>query len=153
MLVIYCFFLPWILVSCTLDVENRSGIPISGYEIASGNYQISQDLNQFGSFFGENPYENVNADTAMPILALIPIFGVIGLLALNGRVWGSIAAILAGILGLGGMVVFTVAALAYGEELSQSMLLRLQFRAGYWGTWLGFLWLVVVAIMTVRQRR
>jgi hypothetical protein len=32
-------------------------------------------------------------------------------------------------------------------------LLKMQFRAGFWGTWFGFIWLILAAIMTVRQRR
>jgi hypothetical protein len=152
--VIYCFFLPWILVSCSFDVENRSGIQVSGFEMASGNYEFSEDLSEYSALFGSNPYEpSNNADLASPLLTLIPIVGALGLISLNGRVSGSIAAILAGILGAGGMAVFTVIALAYGDELSRSLLLRMQFREGYWGTWLGFLWLLLVAIMTVRQRK
>ena len=153
--VIYCFFLPWILVSCSFDVENRSGIQISGFEIASGNYKISEDLNQYTALLGGNPYapSNNDANYASPLLALIPIVGAIGLISLNGRVSGSIAAILSGILGMGGMAVFTVVALAYGNELSQSLLLKMQFRAGYWGMWLGFIWLLLIAIITIRQRR
>jgi hypothetical protein len=153
-IVVYCFFLPWILVSCSLDVENRSGIQISGFEIASGNYKISEDLNQYATWFGGSPYEpSSNVNYASPLLALIPIVGAIGLISLNGRISGSIAAILSGILGIGGMAVFTVVALAYGNELAQSLLLKMQFRAGYWGTWLGFIWLLLIAIVTIRQRR
>lgn len=154
-IVIYCFFLPWILVSCSLDVENRSGIQISGFEIASGNYKISEELSQYTALLGGNSYapSNNDANYASPLLALIPIVGAIGLISLNGRVSGSIAAILSGILGMGGMAVFTVVALAYGNELSQSLLLKMQFRAGYWGVWLGFIWLLLIAIITIRQRR
>jgi len=153
MIVLYCFFLPWILVSCSLDVQNKSGITISGYEIASGSYNIPQDINQFGSFLGAGPSGLTSTNSAYPILALIPVFAALGLFSLNGRAWGSVVAILAAVLGISGMALFTVAALAYGNELSQSMLLKMQFRAGFWGTWFGFIWLILAAIMTVRQRR
>lgn len=149
----FCFFLPWILVSCSLDVDETSGIEVTGYEIASGNYKISQNINQFGTLFGGYPYETTNAEGAFPLLAAIPLFGAIGLIALNGRVSGSVVAILTGLLGIGGMAIFSITAVAYGNELNQSMLLKLSFREGFWGTWFGFLWQIIVAIMSVRQRR
>lgn len=152
-IVIYCFFLPWLLVSCSLDVNKESGIEVSGYEIASGDYKITQNLNQLGTFFGANTYDSSSANTAYPLLAAIPLLGAIGLIAFNGRVSGSVIAILTGLLGIGGMAIFSITAVAYGNELSQSMLLELNFREGFWGTWFGFIWQVIVAIMTVRQRR
>ena len=152
-IVIYGFFLPWLLVSCSLDVNKTSGISVSGYEIASGNYKIAQNLNQLGTLFGGNTYNTSSAETAYPLLAAIPLLGAIGLIALNGRVSGSIVAILTGLLGIGGMAIFSLTAVTYGSQLGQSMLLELSFREGFWATWFGFLWQVIVAIMTVRQRR
>ena len=152
LIVMYCFFSPWLLVSCSLDVNNQSGMEVSGYEIASGDYKITQNLNQLGTLFGGNAYDTSNADSAFPLLAVIPLLGAIGLISLNGRISGSIVAILIGLLGIGGMAIFSVTALAYGNKLSQEMLLQLHFREGFWGTWFGFIWLVIVAIMTVRQR-
>lgn len=152
-IVIYGFFMPWLLVSCSLDVNKKSGIEVSGYEIASGNYKITQNLSQLGTLFGGNTYQPSSAETAYPLLAVIPLLGAIGLIALNGRVSGSITAILTGLLGLGGMAIFSIAAVSYGNQLSQSMLLELNFRGGFWATWFGFIWQVIVAIMTVRQRR
>jgi len=152
-IVIYGFFLPWLLVSCSLDVNKTSGIKVSGYEIASGNYKIAQNLNQLGTLFGGNTLDTSSAETAYPLLAAIPLLGAIGLIALNGRVSGSIVAILTGLLGIGGMAIFSITAVAYGSQLGQSMLLQLNFREGFWASWFGFIWQVIVAIMTVRQRR
>jgi hypothetical protein len=152
-IVIYGFFLPWLLVSCSLDVNKKSGIEVSGYEIASGNYKITQNLSQLGTFFGTNTYDTSAANTAYPLLAVIPLLGALGLVSLNGRVSGSVIAILTGLLGIGGMAIFTITAVAYGNELRQSMLLELNFRQGFWATWFGFMWQVIIAIMTVRQRR
>lgn len=151
-LVLICFFLPWLLVSCSFDPNGDSGIEVSGYEIASGNYKIAEDLNQFGSMFGGSPYETSNADTAYPLLALIPLVGALGLMALNGRASGSVMAIFAGLLGMGGMIIFSIAVATIQPDL-QSMMLEANYRAGYWGTWLGFIWLVVLGIMTVRQNK
>ena len=152
-IVLYCFFLPWLLVSCSLDVNKTSGIKVSGYEIASGNYKITQNLNQLGTLFGGNTYDTSSAESAYPLLAAIPLLGAIGLIALNGRVSGSVVAILTGLLGIGGMAIFSITAVTYGSQLGQSSLLQLNFREGFWGTWFGLLWQVIVAIMTVRQRR
>ena len=153
-LAILCFFMPWILVSCSLDVNNQAGgIEVSGYEIASGDYKFTENLNQLGTLFGGNPYQTSNTESAYPLLAVIPLLGAMGLISLNGRISGSIVAILSGLLGIGGMAIFSLVAVAYGEKLNQEMLLQLHFRGGFWGTWFGFIWLVIVAIMTVRQRR
>jgi hypothetical protein len=147
-----CFFLPWLLVSCSFDSNGNSGIEISGYEIASGNYQVTKNLNQFGNMFGGSPYETSNADMAYPLLALIPLVGALGLMALNGRTSGSVAAIIAGILGIGGMLLFSLAVSRLQPEL-QSMMLQTSYQIGYWGTWLGFIWLVVAGFLTVRQNK
>lgn len=152
-IVIYCFFLPWLLVSCSVNVGNNTGIEVSGYDIASGNYKLTQNLSQLSTLFGGNVNQTSNTNNSFPLLALIPLLGAIGLLSLNGRVSGSIVTMLTGFLGIGGMAIFTIAALTYGNELTQSMLLQLGFRIGFWGTWLGFLWQVVVAIMTVRKHK
>jgi hypothetical protein len=152
-IVLYCFFLPWLLVSCSLDIDQRSGVEITGYEIASGDFQITDEFNQLANFYGTAPYSPSSADSSYPLVAIIPLIGAIGLLALNGRISGSVVAILTGLLGIAGMVFFTIIAVALGNELNRSMLLDLNFRAGYWGTWFGFLWQLVVAIMTVRQRK
>lgn len=151
-IVLYSFFLPWLMVSCSLDVNGQNGVEVSGYEIASGNYQFTQNLDQFGSLFGGSGYES-SSGNAFPLLALIPFIALFGLIALNGRVSGSIVAILTGILGMVGMTIFSFIALGYGEKLRQEMLLQMQFRAGFWGSWIGFIWLVIVAIMTVWQRK
>lgn len=151
-LVLICFFLPWLLASCSFDPNGDSGIEVSGYEIASGNYKIAQDMSQFGALFGGNPYETSNDEVAYPLLAVIPLLGALGLIALNGRASGSVVAILAGLLGMAGMTIFSIAMSGYESEL-QSMLIQLSYRVGYWGTWLGFIWLVIVGILTVRQNR
>ena len=152
-IVLYCFFLPWLLVSCSLDINQRSGVEITGFDIASGNFQISDEFGQLANFYGTAPYSPSSANNSYPLVVIIPLLGAIGLLALNGRVSGSVVAILTGLLGIGGMILFTVIAVALGRELNRSMLLHLNFKAGYWGTWFGFIWLLVVAIMTVRQRK
>ena len=151
--VIFCFFLPWLLVSCSFDANGDSGIKVSGYEITTGNYKIAQDINQFGGLFGANPYQQTpNTDAAYPLLAIIPLLGALGLISLNGRVSGSIVVILAGLLGMAGMVFFSITVAALESEL-QGMLLHISYQAGYWGTWLGFIWQVIIGIMTVRQKK
>jgi hypothetical protein len=150
-IVLYSFFLPWLMVSCSLDVNGQSGLEVSGYEIASGDYQIAEDLNQLGALFGGSGYESSSTD-AYPVLALIPIIALFGLISLNGHVSGSVTAILSGLMGMGGMTIFGITALAYGKKLNEGMI-QLQFEEGYWGAWLGFIWLAVVAILTVWQRK
>lgn len=154
-IVLYGFFLPWVLVSCSLDVNREAGLEASGFDIASGNFQAVTDFSDLGPLFNQSdpsfaPGGELESD-AFPLVAIIPLIGLLGLFALSGRTYGSILAILTGLLGLGAIVTFTVFVLYIGNELSP--LFHLQFRSGYWLTWLGFLWLLVVGILTIRQRK
>lgn len=151
-LVVWGFFLPWVLVSCSVDFgASDIGFEASGYEIASGNFAVLNQLQEYSWMLGysEEAYSQ-EADT--PALWLILVLGLAGLLALQGRAAGSALAILAGILGAIGMTIVTVRLTGAVEELSRQGL-RLQFREGFWITWLGFIWLASTGLMTVRQKR
>lgn len=157
-IVIWCFFLPWVLVSCNTNLGGRGGgLAASGYEIASGDYAALRNMQQgLGSMFG-NPNAGASSGPtdstgARPALWLVLIIGAIGLLALNGRASGAAAALLAGLAGLLAMFVVAVNLLSYGQELSRQGL-RLEFREGFWGTWLGFLWLTIAGAMSGRRER
>lgn len=151
-LVIWGFFLPWALVSCSISFgTSETGITASGYEIATGNFAALEEIRDFGSMLGASEELNVQ-ESSTPLLWLIFVLGIIGLLALNGRVSGSIVAILAGIFGVAGMTIATIQFSEVGKELSTAGL-KLQFQNGFWLTWIGFVWLALLAIMTVRQKR
>lgn len=150
--VIWGFFLPWVLVSCSVSFgDSDSGITASGYEIASGNFAALQEIRVFGSMFGAP--EDLNAqESSTPLVWLILVLGIVGLLALNGRLSGSIVAILVGISGVAGMTIATIRFSEVGKELSMEGL-KLEFQNGFWLTWIGFIWLALFAIMTVRQKK
>jgi hypothetical protein len=148
LIVIVCFFLPWVLVSCSVGGSNDTGIRATGYEIASGDYSAMDSINQFGQLFGSNTPATAD-ETAYPILGVIPLLGMLGLITLNGKTSGSVIAIVSGLLGIGGMIFFTISATSYGNELALTGL-QLKFQGGYWGTWIGFLWQTLIAIMTVK---
>jgi hypothetical protein len=151
-IVVYGFFLPWVLVSCNLSFgSSDSGIKASGYEIASGNYAALNQLQEYSALFGN--YEQVDSqETNTPMLWLILVLGFVGFLALSGGRVGSVFAILAGILGISGMSIVTLRLSGLGQELSRQGL-RLQLEEGFWITWIGFVWLAMSAIMTIRQKR
>jgi hypothetical protein len=149
-LIIICFFLPWVLVSCSIGGSNDTGFRATGYEIASGDYSAMNSINQLSQLMGGTP-STMTEDAAYPIFAVIPLLGMIGLVSLNGKSSGSVAAIISGLFGIVGMVFFTIKATSYGNELSLTAL-QLKFQSGYWGTWIGFLWQTLAAIMTVRLK-
>jgi hypothetical protein len=59
---------------------------------------------------------------------------------LKGDTLGSRIALAAGVLGLLGMVAFTIRAFQIRDELMQGGM-SMSFRLGYYGTWLAFLWM------------
>ncbi len=146
----WLFFMPWVLVSCSGSLGAGIRVEASGYEIASGNYSELRDLSELGGIFGVPATDRSEADP-VPALALIPIFGLLGLASLNGRFSGSVIAILGGLLGLIGLAIFTVGALAFANEIAQSGF-NMQLRVGYWGSWIAFIWQTVVGMMTARVR-
>ena len=146
-IVILGFFLPWVLVSCNtgfgyFDVDLKA----SGYEMASGNYAVLQDL---GNMYGSDILNT--QETSSPLLWFVLVFGVIGLVSLNGRFSGTVSAILAGLLGILSMIIFSVRLSDLGKEIL-SLGYIVQYQGGYWMTWIGFLWLTLSAILTRRQR-
>ena len=140
--VLFCFFLPWIFVSCSFGDQGL--IKASGWEIATGNYSDIRELQEFGGLFGDTG-TNTNED-AYPSVFLILLFGLAGLAALRGDTLGSRIALVAGALGLLGMVVFTVRAYQLRNELMQGGM-SMSFRFGYYGTWLAFLWMTVTGYL------
>jgi hypothetical protein len=165
-IVVVCFFLPWILVSCNVGFgPDTELVKASGYEIASGNYDELKDLqnnveSMFGSMgdmFGSGGdwfgsagdllgSSVSNAPDSYHLLWFVFVFGVIGLLSINGRSSGRIAAIVTGILGLISMIIFSIRASSFGEELSREGF-KLQYQEGFLLTWIGFAWLFLSAIL------
>jgi len=146
----WLFFMPWVLVSCSGSLGAGMRVEASGYEIASGNYSDLRDLSELGGVFGAPTTDRPEADP-VPALALIPCFGLLGLVSLNGRASGSVIAILGGVLGLIGLAIFTIGALSFGNDLAQGGF-SMQLRVGYWGSGLAFIWQCIVGIMTIKDR-
>ena len=153
-LVIICFFLPWVMVSCSynLGTQNKIGYGVTGFEIASGSYPIMdvpEELKLSPLFWGS--VEQTPSDTdAYPLLALIPVLGLIGLFSLTGRLSGTILAIISGILGILGMLVFSLGIIYVNSKISITGF-RLEFQSGLLGTWIGFLWQTITGMMTVKH--
>lgn len=139
LIVLVCFFLPWIMASCT--VYSEAGIEVTGFELATGNYGFS--LGDFGD------YSELETSSS-PLFFLIPIFGLLGLLSLNGRLSGLIFAIIFGILGVLGLVIFLIVLTAMANEISPAF--KISYRIGYWGSWLGFLWQIITGFATIGSK-
>jgi hypothetical protein len=152
LVVLVCFFLPWVMVSCTLDVgaTRDFGYGITGFEIASGSYPIMDIPEEFKSgLFGISTDPTPSDTEPYPWLVLIPLMGIIGLFSLNGRVSGTILAIISGVLGILGILAFTLMIIYTNSKISISGF-RLQFQSGIWGTWIGLLWQTITSFLTLR---
>ncbi len=81
------FFVPWIEVQCSgPGAESRALMTQSGFQAATGNMTISQDLRSKQGFLGEQPTSGgdvvqawlVLASAGVAVLALLVAFGSIG---------------------------------------------------------------------------
>lgn len=141
-LVIICFFLPWVMASCSSgglfgeDVE----IKASGLELATGRIHDLDTLYNMGSYSGYDSNE-LTDETSTPLFFLIPLLGLGAFYSLTDKKSGSIVAMICGILGIIFLIVFGVKFHNAKEELelsSYSMLsMKLQF--GYFLAWIGFI--------------
>ena len=131
--VVFFFFLPWVLVSCSGSRD--LGIEASGYEIATGNFDELQGISELGSLFG---VEDAAEADATPVFWLFPVFGLLGLVVLNNKRNGVIASLGGGLLGIAGLIIFVVVLQTQGDELSLYGF-QVSYRIGYWGSWLAFI--------------
>jgi len=128
-LAVLCFFLPWVMVSCS-----GMAVQASGWQMSTGN-------------FG-NGYQQQNS--AQPAIFLILLLGLIGFVCLNGKRSGAIAAMASGVAGVIGMII--VAANMGSQTSSYSMyVIQVSYQVGYYGEWLGFLIMAGVGFYAFRQ--
>lgn len=148
LIVILCFFFPWLMVSCSIDIFNLTegkGIKVSGYQIASRDFPEMPFGDTLQDLFDQTSSDLFTMPTAyLTLLFIFPLMGLLGLFSLNGKLSGSIVAFFAGLLGIIAMMLFFVGGSQIGKEMDQ-IGLRLQFRFGFWGAWIGFLWQTVAA--------
>jgi len=130
---VFFFFLPWVLVSCSGSRD--LGIEASGYEVATGNFDELQGISELGALFG---VEDVAESEATPVFWLFPVFGLLGLVALNNKRNGVIASLVGGLLGIAGLIILVVGLQTQGDELSLYGF-QVSYRIGYWGSWLAFI--------------
>ncbi len=150
-IVIYGFFLPWVMASCSFSFGDSSpGISASGYEIASGNIVTLNDVQEIGSMFGFDE-EFSSADSSIPPVWLILVLGIIGLMSLNGKGSGTIVAVIVGFLGIIAMSFAYIQLVQVKNDLSMPGL-DFQILRGFWLTWIGYIWLAFSAIM-IRKRK
>jgi hypothetical protein len=124
-LVLLCFFMPWLMVSCS-----GMAVRVSGWQLSTGNYG--------------NGYQN--QVQAYPAIFLILLFGLIGFACLNGKRSGAIAAMASGVAGIIGMI------LVSSNLGSQTTLyVQVSYEVGYYGEWLGFLIMAGVGFFAFKQ--
>ena len=150
-LVVICFFFPWVLVSCNVSLGAATSVSATAYEMATGNYSALNGITNAYSLLG-GMSSQLPQTQSFPLLWAIPLLGLAGLLCLSGRSSGTSIAIIAGILGMVGLIIFAIKASDVDRQL-QLAAFSLSYREGYWGTWLGFLWLTGVGLLAQRSRR
>ena len=150
-LVLICFFFPWVMVSCNVSWAASTSVSATGYEIATGNYSALQGLSNAYSYLG-GAASQLPQTQSFPLLWAIPLLALAGLLCLNGRSSGTTVAVIAGILGAVGLIIFSIKASDLDRQL-QLAAFSLRYREGYWGTWLGFLWQTGMALFSVGSRK
>ena len=125
-LALLCFFLPWLMVSCS-----GMAVRVSGWQLSTGNYG--------------NGYQN--QVQAYPAIFLILLCGLIGFACLNGKRSGTIAAMAGGVAGVIGMIIVSS---NLGSQTS-SYYVQVSYEVGYYGEWLGFLIMVGVGFYAFRH--
>ena len=153
--VILCFFFPWIMVSCSVDILHLTqgqGIQLSGFDIASGNVPEMPGGDTLQDLFYLTGLSVFNMPKSYSVfLFFFPLMALLGLISLNGKLSGLIVAFFAGLLGLIGMLLFLVGVSQMGKELAE-VGMRLQFRLGFWGACFGFLWQTVTAVIGMAKK-
>lgn len=136
-LVIICFFLPWMMVSCSFDTS--AGIEVSGYDLSQGAKDLSEMASYASFFYYEaSGYESMFSLFQFAILA-IPICVVVGLILLFKPSRGG--ALFFGVVALIILLAFSVWLSNAKSELMMDGIV-VNYRIGYWGTWLGLILLI-----------
>lgn len=135
-MVVICFFLPWILVSCSYDASY--GMELSGFDMVT----MSADSNEL-SYYSAYGLGDSSADdgSAMFILGvvIVPLFSAIGTFFLykENRGLGLFFSAVA-------LISLLLLSFMFADLRSSAMQegFIVKFRIGFWGTWLGVILLV-----------
>lgn len=153
--VIICFFLPWVMVSCSRgtlfggDIE----IQVSGMELATGRikdledaYGMADALQNFSNQVSDSP------DIATPELFLFLVFALGSFFALNNKKSGSIVAFVCGIAGIIFLVIFGIKFFQLKDEVESSSysMLSMKIQGGYILSWLGFIAQTVLGVLGMK---
>ena len=149
-IVIICFFLPWVSVSCS----GTEIAQVSGWGLATGSYvneisnSMSESLGGLGSLFGDSynlsDYMDTGSAQTYPGLFLVPILGAIGFISLTNKKAGALAAAIAGVAGIITMIVV-------GSKLGGSLSgdytfysIQVNYLFGYVFEWIGFILMLII---------
>jgi len=131
-MVLICFFLPWLMVSCSLSPSD--GIEMSGYDMVTMTSDANNLANSFSPYYyGQTSYGESAALFVILVLA-IPICAGLSLFFVYKP-------------SRAGVIVFTIFAILallffslMVSDLKSSAIqdgVVLSFRIGFWGTWIG----------------
>jgi hypothetical protein len=155
LIVILCFFFPWLMVSCSIDIFNLTegkGLSFSAYQIASKDFPEMPFADTLQDLFDESGSDFFTMPTGyLTLLYIFPLMGMLGLFSLNGKLSGVIIAFFTGLLGIIMMLLFFIGGAQIGKEMDK-IGLQLQFRFGFWGAWIGYFWQTVTAAVGMAKK-
>ncbi len=139
-IVLICFFLPWVMVSCSGGVfGNDVEIKISGWEFATGRIRDLDDLYSIAnSLQGEMREYGQDHVTG---LFLVPVLALGGLLVFSNLKGSSVIASVCGALGIIGLIFFAIMIGQTKEDMAMGTygMLDMRYQFGYFMTWVGFI--------------
>lgn len=152
-LVIICFFLPWVMVSCSSSGMLGEDIEIkaSGFELATGKVNDLKDL--YGQSQMLSDYD-LDQD-ASPVLFIIPLLGIGGLIALNDKKSGIVVALVCALLGMVSLIIFGNNIHQLKEEYIASSygMLSIHYQPGFYLVWIGFVVQAGFGLITYRKEK
>jgi len=131
-LVLICFFLPWLMVSCSFNPSE--GLELSGYDMVTMTSDVNSLANSFSPYsYGQPAYDDSSTFFIVLVLA-IPVCVGISLFFLYkpsraGVIFFTVVAILA--------LLFFSFMIADFKSSAQQDGIIISFRIGFWGTWIG----------------
>ena len=137
-LVIICFFIPWLMASCSSGGYSAEypEIKLSGWELATGRVN---ELDEFYDIAGA--YYEYDLEDGSPALFLVPLMGIAGLFVLSDKPSSSLIATICGGVGVLILIIFGINVGNYKDELVSGTygMISIRYQFGFYMTWLGFI--------------
>ncbi len=160
-LAIICFFLPWVSVSCKSEGLTGTNLKVdgSGYEIATGSYGELNSANSAAkniqSMFGSSYDLEDLGITKYPMLFIVPLLGIVGLLAYTEDRSMIKAAGISGVVGILILLFIFIKVIELRGQIESNTYgyVKVSQQIGYWGEWIGMLAMTATGYLTWKNKR